>query len=520
MGLLDEAIREHLDLKRQHGAAEDELARQEAEALGPVTEADIADREEDAVDEPEASDREREAGWPFDRVAENELADEPEEPSFEWGGRGSDEVEVPSFVPAEPMSDRDPDAEPELVDTPTAAFDVLAQPVSEEEVDELTAPEPGILEEDPLAEDLETGPPPAGPETEFMPPPDLEADELEPLEPQPAAPRTPPTDLDIERSEPVPLEPDDPVEPDAIPTEAAAAESEPLPSDLDVEMSDPQPLEPDDPVEAEAVAIEEPLVEAEADAVEEPPVMTEPPLSEPEPLEPYPLDPLETRPNAADAVSVPEPEPSADPGEAPPALDPSLDLPPEEEPLVAESSAFAPEPPVLEESEEPREQEGPPPVGPEPPAGLDPTAGEPLLDEGPPPIGPEPAARLDPTAEQGDPPPGPIGEGVDPGADPPTQAWTIEDDLDPAEVVPIEESPVFEPLPDAEEGSDDALDPPSEQRLDLDDPVDTDFDLPAREEAPPAREQPPAARGFFEETEEHETLWQEERPGADPDFEN
>jgi hypothetical protein len=36
MGVLDEAIREHLDLKRRHGATEDELARAEAEALGPA----------------------------------------------------------------------------------------------------------------------------------------------------------------------------------------------------------------------------------------------------------------------------------------------------------------------------------------------------------------------------------------------------------------------------------------------------------------------------------------------------
>ena len=37
MGLLDEAIREHLELKRQRGASESELARQEREALGPAT---------------------------------------------------------------------------------------------------------------------------------------------------------------------------------------------------------------------------------------------------------------------------------------------------------------------------------------------------------------------------------------------------------------------------------------------------------------------------------------------------
>ena len=36
MGLLDDAIREHLDLKRRRGADPSELARQEHEALGPA----------------------------------------------------------------------------------------------------------------------------------------------------------------------------------------------------------------------------------------------------------------------------------------------------------------------------------------------------------------------------------------------------------------------------------------------------------------------------------------------------
>ena len=35
MGLLDDAIREHLELKRQHGADESELKRLEDEAFGP-----------------------------------------------------------------------------------------------------------------------------------------------------------------------------------------------------------------------------------------------------------------------------------------------------------------------------------------------------------------------------------------------------------------------------------------------------------------------------------------------------
>ena len=36
MGLLDDAIREHLELKRKHGATDEELQRKETEALGPA----------------------------------------------------------------------------------------------------------------------------------------------------------------------------------------------------------------------------------------------------------------------------------------------------------------------------------------------------------------------------------------------------------------------------------------------------------------------------------------------------
>ena len=40
MGLLDDAIREHLELKRQRGGDPSEVARQEHEALGPVVRTD------------------------------------------------------------------------------------------------------------------------------------------------------------------------------------------------------------------------------------------------------------------------------------------------------------------------------------------------------------------------------------------------------------------------------------------------------------------------------------------------
>jgi hypothetical protein len=50
MGLLDDAIREHLDLKRRRGADPSEIAKEEVDALGPVRR-DAADQEpsEDAA---------------------------------------------------------------------------------------------------------------------------------------------------------------------------------------------------------------------------------------------------------------------------------------------------------------------------------------------------------------------------------------------------------------------------------------------------------------------------------------
>src|SRR3954447_11447801 len=42
MGLLDDAIREHLELKRRHGASREELERQEQEALGPARQGEFA----------------------------------------------------------------------------------------------------------------------------------------------------------------------------------------------------------------------------------------------------------------------------------------------------------------------------------------------------------------------------------------------------------------------------------------------------------------------------------------------
>jgi hypothetical protein len=60
MGLLDEAIKEHLELKRRHGADPGEVARLEHEALGPARREPVAEEPvvEEAVGEEPVADEE------------------------------------------------------------------------------------------------------------------------------------------------------------------------------------------------------------------------------------------------------------------------------------------------------------------------------------------------------------------------------------------------------------------------------------------------------------------------------
>src|SRR5687768_10618143 len=51
MGILDDAIKEHLELKRRHGVPEEELQRQEEEALGPARR-DVAQQPEGSENAP------------------------------------------------------------------------------------------------------------------------------------------------------------------------------------------------------------------------------------------------------------------------------------------------------------------------------------------------------------------------------------------------------------------------------------------------------------------------------------
>lgn len=95
MGLLDEAIREHLELKRRRGADPGEIQEAEREALGPVRRSPEPEAEEPFPEgfggEYEAEDRPE---LPYDHQEEHW----EEEPDFTY----EPEAERPAGPPAEP----------------------------------------------------------------------------------------------------------------------------------------------------------------------------------------------------------------------------------------------------------------------------------------------------------------------------------------------------------------------------------------------------------------------------------
>lgn len=124
MGVLEDAIREHLDLKRRHGASDEELTQQEAEALGPARR-DAPEQETELV-QPEAEEHEVEEHEVEEHEAELPAAElpEPEPPEAALPAAGPEAPPAPAdqdtvmYTPGEapvaPEEDEDPDfgAEP------------------------------------------------------------------------------------------------------------------------------------------------------------------------------------------------------------------------------------------------------------------------------------------------------------------------------------------------------------------------------------------------------------------------
>lgn len=145
MGILDEAIKEHLELKRQHGAGASELKQLEDEAFGPP--------ERPGSEEP-VPDEVAEA--PTEFMAQPEAAEKAptrREPAAEIG----DLQEAPQAEPKEPPSGPSTEEREAIADQPTELYDVegeLAASVpapSEEELIEEGISEPRLAPVDALA---------------------------------------------------------------------------------------------------------------------------------------------------------------------------------------------------------------------------------------------------------------------------------------------------------------------------------------------------------------------------------
>ncbi len=157
MGILDDAIRQHLDLKRRQGADDDELSRLEDEAFGPPSRPGDPDFPEPQGEaEPESGERVASGDSVATEEPEQaapELAEpEPEPPS-------EPELETP-LEPAEPDSGELPQAgQPiESLDTVEHHFDGALPDTGETEVAEPPAPEDtgeGEIVEGEIADEVE-----------------------------------------------------------------------------------------------------------------------------------------------------------------------------------------------------------------------------------------------------------------------------------------------------------------------------------------------------------------------------
>ena len=139
MGLLDDAIREHLELKRARGADLTEVERQEREALGATPQAEFAESAEaDSGAESAGADSAEEAPVQEEPVDEEPPAEEEREP-----------FDVEALEPAPPAAETDPWLEEERDEVP--AEEALAHPreESEEPSEDVLEDTPDFLQETP-----------------------------------------------------------------------------------------------------------------------------------------------------------------------------------------------------------------------------------------------------------------------------------------------------------------------------------------------------------------------------------
>jgi hypothetical protein len=123
MGLLDDAIREHLELKRRHGADPEEVSRQEREALGAPVRGEFAQPEaaEGPAESPveELDDELRDDEPPAGAIAATDVLDEDAAPSAgEAEGQEEDPWLVEELADEERAAEAPQEGEDVLEETP------------------------------------------------------------------------------------------------------------------------------------------------------------------------------------------------------------------------------------------------------------------------------------------------------------------------------------------------------------------------------------------------------------------
>ena len=283
MSILDDAIREHLELKRAHGADESELKRLEDEAFGPA--------ERPGEESPFA-----EAPTEFLGTAVEEATPPPD------GGRRMPNIADLQEPPPPPAEER-PTDEPPTGEVPTDAAPAEAEAPEAEASAEPVAPEAPAEPETPADEQ------PAM-EHETIPAPPAEHET--PREPEPPVSSGPST----EEREAIAEHPTEffDVEAELGETDTDAASEKPSPTDeqlLDSQLNEPRlaPVEPIDSEEEDEeleIADEEPSEEYEEDDF-----FSEQRLSDE-------LNQALEAPVTDEHEAPPEPEPLAEPQTPPP----------------------------------------------------------------------------------------------------------------------------------------------------------------------------------------------------------
>jgi hypothetical protein len=141
MGILDDAIREHLELKRKHGVPEEEVERQEEEALGPAR--------REVAQQPDDADIAAEEAAPTAATEDGVPSAGDESPLFDGEEPRPSVVEEHEPLAAAPQPD--PHADEAFTTEP-----VVTEPL--EEAPPFDEPEPA---EPPVADHTGIEPPPA-----------------------------------------------------------------------------------------------------------------------------------------------------------------------------------------------------------------------------------------------------------------------------------------------------------------------------------------------------------------------